>query len=421
MPLLSPGRGSLLYPPGEIEFGKRRVIVSKRNIYVSEAISQCIEDIPVEIVERKGIGHPDSLCDGIAERTSVEYCRWCEENLGTLLHHNFDKVQLVAGEVDVGYGGGQIIKPIRIQIAGRGTPSFQGKKVPLDAIAIEAARKHITETMRYLDPEKHMVIDSYAGRGADELAYVVDHVTANDTSFGSSHWPRSGLENAVFETCNYVNYKLIDLFPVGEDVKVMGARRGDELTLTVALPFQADRIADAKEYVEARQAAEAEIQTFAEKLDTRKVDVMVNTADNVEGGAVYLTLTGTSAEMGDDGSVGRGNRVNGLITPFRATSLEAACGKNPISHVGKVYNVAALLLAKEIVEKLDTVSEATVYLLSQIGAPLDQPLVASAYVRPTSGSITTSIQADVEAIVDEHLAQADQIRDRIINQEMTLF
>jgi S-adenosylmethionine synthetase len=395
--------------------------MTERNIVVTEATGQHIEDVPVEIVERKGIGHPDSLCDGIAERVSVEYSRWCQENLGTLLHHNFDKVQLVAGEVEVDYGRAQLIKPIRIQIAGRGTPSFQGTKVPLDAIAIEAARKHVEETMRYLDPDKHMVIDSYAGRGADELAYVVDRVTANDTSFGASHWPRSGLENAVYETAQYINYKLIDQFPIGEDVKVMGARMEDELTLTVALPFIATEIGDSGEYVELRRAAKESIHTFAQGLDTRKVKVMVNTADDVEGGAVYLTLTGTSAEMGDDGSVGRGNRVNGLITPFRATSLEAACGKNPISHVGKVYNVLAMQMAKDIIERIPTVREATVYLLSQIGEPLDQPLVATAYVRPTSGELTSSIRADVEALLDEYLSRPEGVREQILGQEFPLF
>ena len=92
----------------------------------------------------------------------------------------------------------------------------------------------------------------------------------------------------------------------------------------------------------------------------------------MENNAVYLTLTGTSAEMGDDGAVGRGNRVNGVIAPFRATSLEAACGKNPISHVGKVYNVLALLAAQDIVEQVPAVRAATVYVLSQIGGALDQ-------------------------------------------------
>jgi S-adenosylmethionine synthetase len=395
--------------------------MTERNIVVAEATGQFIEDMPVEIVERKGIGHPDSLCDGIAERVSVEYTTWCQENLGTLLHHNFDKVQLVAGEVNVGYGGGYLLKPIRIQIAGRGTPAFQGKKVPMDDIAIQAAKKHIRETMRYLDPEKHVVVDSYAGRGAEELQYVVDHVTANDTSFGVSHWPRSGLEHTVYETAQFINYELLDQFPVGEDVKVMGMRRGGEMTLTIAMPFIATQIQNVGQYVEVKRAAEAAIQDYASQLDERKVKVMVDTADDVEGGAVYLTLTGTSAEMGDDGAVGRGNRVNGVIAPFRATSLEAPCGKNPISHVGKVYNLLALLTAQDIVNKVPTVREATVYLLSQIGAPLDQPLIATVQVRPVNGVLTPTIQEDVQAVIDERLANVSDIRVCILNCEQSLF
>jgi S-adenosylmethionine synthetase len=395
--------------------------MTDRNIVVAEATGQFIEDMPVEIVERKGIGHPDSLCDGIAERISVEYTTWCQGNLGVLLHHNFDKVQLVAGEVEVGYGGGRLLKPIRIQIAGRGTPAFQGQKVPMDDIAIQAAKQHVRVTMRYLDPDRHMVVDSYAGRGAEELQYVVEHVTANDTSFGVSHWPRSGLEHTVYETAQFINYKLIDQFPVGEDIKVMGLRRDEGMTLTVAMPFIATRIGDAAEYQEVKQAAEAAIQKYAAQLDERKVTAMVNTADDVASDAVYLTLTGTSAEMGDDGAVGRGNRVNGVIAPFRSASLEAPCGKNPISHVGKVYNLLALLAAQDIVDKVPTVREATVYLLSQIGAPLDQPLVATALVRPTNGTLTSSIQADVQAVLDERLTNVSDIRACILNCEMSLY
>jgi S-adenosylmethionine synthetase len=383
-----------------------------RNIVVSEATGQFIEDLPVEIVERKGIGHPDSLCDGIAERISREYTRWCEENLGGALHHNFDKVQLVAGEVNVHFGGGELIKPIRIQIAGRGTPQVNGKLVPMDTLAIEAAKTHIRETMRYLDPTKHVVVDSYAGRGASELIDQVTQVVANDTSFGCSHWPRSGLEHSVYETAQYINYKLIDQFPVGEDVKVMGCRNGDDITLTVALPFIAEKIKDATEYEEAKSAAQAAIQEFAQKLDHRTVTVQVNTADQAKRGDYYITLTGTSAEMGDDGAVGRGNRVNGLITPFRTASLEAAAGKNPVSHVGKVYNVMALLIAQDIVAKVPAVRDVSVYILSQIGHPLDQPLMATATVHPKNAGLTQDAKVDVEAIIAEHL-QNDPARIRV--------
>jgi len=201
----------------------------------------------------------------------------------------------------------------------------------------------------------------------------------------------------------------------------MGLRHDDELTLTVAMPLIATRIGDATEYQEVKRAAEADIQDYATKLGDRKVTVMVNTADDVANDAVYLTLTGTSAEMGDDGSVGRGNRANGVIAPFRSASLEAACGKNPISHVGKVYNVLALLAAQDIIERVPTVRAATVYVLSQIGAPLDQPLVATALVHPVNGTITPSIQADVQSVLDEHLEQVNSIRTHILNRELMLF
>jgi S-adenosylmethionine synthetase len=393
----------------------------ERNIIIAEATGQYIEDLPVEIVERKGVGHPDSLCDGIAERVSLEYCRWCEENFGLLLHHNFDKVQLVAGDVEVHFGGGHIIRPIKIQIAGRGTPSFEGRSVPMDTLAIEAARSHLKETMRYLDPVQHVTINCYAGRGASELASAVEHVEANDTSFGVSHWPRSLLENNVFETANYINFALIDQFPIGEDIKVMGCRRNREVTLTVAIPFIATRINNADEYLKIKETLQAAIQEFSQKLDHRPVKVAVNTADKAKRGDFYLTLTGTSAECGDDGGVGRGNRVNGMIAPFRSASFEAPCGKNPISHVGKVYNVLAFLAARDIVEKVPDIKEAVVYILSQIGHPLDQPLVASALVRSAGGQLTTAIQNDVGDVLDERLANVADTCATIRRREVTLF
>lgn len=421
-PLLACGGGAFgLYHSMQQEAFRKTM--TDRNIVVAEARGQWIEDRPVEIVERKGIGHPDSLCDGIAERISVEYTKWCLENVGYPLHHNFDKVQLVAGDVEVGYGHGVLIEPIRIQIAGRGTPiTPDGRRVPVDAIAIEAAKAHIRETMKYLDPDKHVVVDSYAGEGSNELMFAVHEITANDTSFGASHWPRSVLENAVYETCEYITSELLEQFPIGEDVKVMGMRQGDEITLTCAIPFIGPRVKDAEEYVEVKGAVQEAVHAYAAKLvPNHTLHVEVNTADNVEEGAVYLTMSGTSAEMGDDGSVGRGNRVSGVIAPFRSASLEAAPGKNPISHVGKLYNVLALLAAQDIVESVEEVREAQVYILSQIGKPLDQPLVATATVRSNNGELSEAAKDAVKAVIDRHLGDMDGLRNKLVNMEVTLY
>lgn len=392
-----------------------------RNIVVTQATGQYVDDLPVEIVERKGIGHPDSLCDGMAEAISREYTRWCEENLGVLLHHNFDKVQLVAGETDVHFGGGVMIKPIRIQIAGRGTAMYQGRRIPMESIAIRAARDYLSKTMRYLDPVEHVVIDCYAGRGSTELASAVHHIEANDTSFGVSHWPRSGLEQLVYETAQYLNYELIDQFPIGEDVKVMGYRQGKNVVLTCAVPFIASRVHDATEYLEAKRGVQAAVQAFAEKQSSYNVQADVNTADRDKRGDFYLTLTGTSAECGDDGAVGRGNRLNGVIAPFRAASLEAPCGKNPISHVGKIYNALAFQAAQAVVEQVPQVRSATIYLLSQIGKPLDQPLVCTAQVFTDNGDLSPQVEEAVRAVLDDQLAHVDEIGVKIRRGELPLF
>ena len=394
----------------------------ERNIVVTEATGRFIEDLPVEIVERKGIGHPDSLCDGIAERVSVEYTRWCEENMGGPLHHNFDKVQLVAGDVDLEFGRGQILRPIRIQIAGRGTPEAGGRKVPMDTIAIRAAKLHISETMKYLDPDKHVVIDCYAGRGSGELVHTVDQIRANDTSFGCANWPRSTTENAVFELAQYLNYDLLGQFPIGEDIKVMGMRRGELIVLTCAVPFIAPLLKDLGDYREAKQGVLAALQSFAEKLAPRHtVRVEVNTADGDTPGEVYLTMTGTSAEMGDDGSVGRGNRVTGLITPFRSGSLEAAAGKNPISHVGKIYNVLSYLAAQDIVAQVQGVREASVYMLSQIGHPLDQPLICTATLTGRDGALSETQRTEAQKVLDSRLARVHEVRALMAQQKVKLY
>ena len=74
---------------------------------------------PVEIVERKGIGHPDTICDALAEELSRNLCAYYLENFGLVLHHNVDKALLWGGSSLPKYGGGQIKAPIEIFLAGR--------------------------------------------------------------------------------------------------------------------------------------------------------------------------------------------------------------------------------------------------------------------------------------------------------------
>jgi S-adenosylmethionine synthetase len=201
----------------------------------------------------------------------------------------------------------------------------------------------------------------------------------------------------------------------------MGLREGNTITLTLACAMVDRYCAGLAEYIEFKDKIQEEALSVARKYTPRKVRVDVNTADDIDSGSVYLTVTGTSAEMGDDGSVGRGNRCNGLITPNRPMSMEATSGKNPINHIGKIYNVLSTQLAQECVRSVDGIEEIYIRLLSQIGKPIDQPLVASVQVLPKPDFEVKTIMPDIEAIIDHGLAEVTCITEKIIRGEIKTF
>jgi S-adenosylmethionine synthetase len=95
---------------------------------------QAVADQAVEIVERKGIGHPDSICDAVAEAVSVALCRAYRECCGRVLHHNIDKGLLVAGRVDLQFGGGRVLQPMELIVGDRATDSWCGREIPVSHI-----------------------------------------------------------------------------------------------------------------------------------------------------------------------------------------------------------------------------------------------------------------------------------------------
>lgn len=110
----------------------------------------------------------------------------------------------------------------------------------------------------------------------------------------------------------------------------------------------------------------------------------------------YLTLVGTSAEAGDSGEVGRGNRVCGLISLRRPASAEAAPGKNPVAHVGKIYNVLAQVLAENIYKNVGGLLDVTVWMTSQIGQPISSPQSVVVEVIPASGTKLAAVRPQVQ-------------------------
>jgi methionine adenosyltransferase (EC 2.5.1.6) len=236
--------------------------------------------------------------------------------------------------------------------------------------------------------------------------------------------PFSDTERLVLEAERYLNSPQLksELPMVGEDVKVMAVRVGTRIDLTVAVAFVSKFIAGRSEYLNAKEDVKRRLEDLASKITDKEVVVHVNTGDdpsaNDESG-YYLVVTGTSAEHGDDGATGRGNRVNGLITPMRPMSMEAAAGKNPVNHVGKLYNVVAHLAAAKIVEETG-VEEAYVKLLSQIGRPINDPLVAYVGVVADEKAFARA-KSEIESIVKEQLDNINKLMQDFINGKLTPF
>ncbi|MGB8219635.1 MAG: methionine adenosyltransferase [Methanoregula sp.] len=399
----------------------------KRNIQI-EALNQIpLEKQRIELVERKCLGHPDSIADGIAESISQALCKVYLDEFGVVLHHNTDQGEVVAGESCPKFGGGRMIRPIYVLIDGRATKQFNGVTVPTDAVAVEAAHAYLHKILPELNLTRDVMIDSRLGTGSTDLRDVFKPrqgkvPRSNDTSFGVGHAPFSDVENIIRNSANYIDTKLRKKYPaIGQDIKIMGLRDGNTITLTIACAIVDKYCADIKEYQDYMTLLTEEIGNVAKKSTKRKIVVNVNTADDIKNKSVFLTVTGTSAEMGDDGSVGRGNRCNGLITPNRPMSMEATSGKNPINHIGKIYNLLSTQIAQESVKKVDGIEEMYVRLLSQIGKPIDLPLVASVQVLPKKGVALKDINSEINGIVDDNLANVTSITEKVIRGELKTF
>jgi S-adenosylmethionine synthetase len=383
----------------------------------------------VEMVERKGLGHPDTICDALAEELSRALCRTYRDRFGAVLHHNVDKALLRGGQASPRFGGGTVDAPIDIYLAGRAISAIGDATMPVDEIVAEVSGDWLGRNLLSLDAERHVRVHNLVRPGSVDLRDMFERgragqvALANDTSFGVGFAPLSPLERLVLDierTINGRDRRLVH--PAwGEDVKVMGARRGDQVDLTVACAIVDRHVRDLDAYVAECCALDHQVREMAAGAGFTSAVVAVNAADDRARGSVYLTVTGTSAEAGDDGQVGRGNRANGLITPHRPMSLEALAGKNPVSHVGKLYNVAAREIAEHLVAEVDDIEAVECFLLSRIGTPVTQPALVEVRARTHDGRPAADLRPRIDAIVTAGIDRIPKLVDRFIDGAVDIF
>lgn len=385
--------------------------MKEHDIIVTESRDPAMERREFELVERKGVGHPDTICDEIAEAVEQELSREYLQRFGKILHHNVDKSLLVAGRSNPAPGGGKILQPMRFILGDRAVEVFQGQKIPLDEIAGQTVKKWFKDHLRFVDPQEHLIIQNEITSGSIDLVdlFQRQRVGANDTSVGVGYAPLSLTEQLVLDVEGELNSTAFkERHPEsGEDIKLMACRRNKKLKLIVAMAFVDRFIESVDDYFVKKARLVNEIRQIVENKteEFTSVEIDLNALDERGRGkaGIYMTVLGTSAESGDSGQVGRGNRVNGIISYNRPSTTEAASGKNPVSHTGKIYNRFSHQLAADIYHSVPGIAEVNVWLCSKIGELLDQPLMAAAEIKLTSGTDRRGISCQVEEIIRSRL------------------
>lgn len=354
-----------------------------------------------EVVERKGSGHPDTLSDHLAEKISSEYSKYTLKKYGAILHHNFDKIGLLGGSSYVVFGKGYLTSPIRVLINGRVSVSFGGEEIPLKKLITNWVKEFLGKRLPVIDPDEDLdIVFNLSSKSSPGKTYEKEakrgtrfywfeprsledlgelkNLTSNDTSLGVGFFPRTKLETVVLkieQTLNSLSYK--KKYPwLGTDIKILGYRYRNDFKITMCIPQIASFVSDISDYKNNLTIIRENILQIVDKKNILldKFELAINTRDNYELCELYLTATGSSIESGDEGLVGRGNRINGLITPLRPMSMEGAAGKNPVYHIGKVYYAFAQEISEKIYKKFNISNE--VFLGSQSGRDLFDPWIS---------------------------------------------
>ncbi|HXJ81534.1 MAG TPA: methionine adenosyltransferase [Candidatus Methylomirabilis sp.] len=377
----------------------------------------------IELVERKGVGHPDTVCDSLVEAISIALNKMYVARLGAVAHYNVDKALLVAGQCQRGFGTGEVLRPMELIIGDRATVAVDGERLPVEEEASKAVDRWMTTHLPNVRPGRDLATRFVLAPGSEELRRIYteggSEIASNDTCGASGYAPLSPTEQLVLDVEHYLNSPDFKRgFPdTGQDVKVLAVREDERVAVTVAMPLSCLAIASEAAYFRRRDevlhALKARFDDVPLSLEWR-LNCLDRPGLGVRG--TYLTLTGTSAEDADSGQVGRGNRANGLIAFSRPTGGEATAGKNPVAHAGKIYSVLSHRLAKQILARCAGLIEVYVHLAARIGEPVDRPWTGVQVV-PSPGVVLGDVEPAIREVVDAELARLPEFRAELVRGE----
>lgn len=413
----------------------------KSFIYVDKR--EDINNTQFEVVETKGKGHPDNICDTLAKKISSNYSHYCMEKYGVILRHMIDKLSILGGGSKVKFRFGEMINPIRVLINGRFTDRFENEVIDYMQIVSTTVKSYMKEIFPLLDVERFvLIIDNTHHNEGPGVVYNSDNTTknerqnffevkntsdllrhsngfrCNDTSTTVSYYPASNLEQVVLsieQFLNSTNYNSAHKW-VGSDIKVMGIRKNNDIEITSCVPLISKYVTNLKDYKLKLEGIKEDILNIVkQKFPNSPIKIYLNTRDNYEKNDLYLTAIGSAIESGDEGAVGRGNRSRGVIPFCRNFSMEASCGKNPVYHTGKLFTAIGDTISKKIYEiyKIENI----VYCTSKMGDNIVEPWNVSIELHDEVSKKTIE---EIELLVEKEISDHKNITSKIIDGQIKL-
>jgi S-adenosylmethionine synthetase len=342
------------------------------------------------VVERKGIGHPDTIADMVAEDFTNAYSKYTLSEFGEIINHSSDKVLLSGGMSELHFGSMKTIKPMTAYLFGKTVNTFGQKEIPVEKIFKDSCKKVFTEVFKnekVLDALEYKVDTNngigmehsktfYAPKEKDDMV-VHESYKSNDTIICSGFAPYSEIETLAIDIENYVNgeeWKRTFSF-TGFDIKVMIVKLLENIDITLCVPFIAERTPSFSFYEEQKKHIHESVQAFVDsrvyKEKGNTYTVHINTRDFDEH--AYVVAFGSALDKGDFGAVGRGNKYSGVISLCRKTNIEAPAGKNPQLHSGKLFTIFAHHLAWKLHKKYTC--PISVDIAAKAGEDIDDPFV----------------------------------------------
>lgn len=327
-----------------------------------------VEKNNIEIIERKGLGHPDTLADKLAEECSRVYSNYCIERFGCVLHHNFDKLYIGAGCFRYENGAVNMYQPVKVYLNGRASNVMNVEKIDIDGLLKPVIKKYLASVLPRLDVEHELEININCTQNTkvhnwftpESINDIPDaiKVFANDTSLCVSHYPFTLCEQIAFYAEQFFwkynkNYASPKYDDIGQDIKVMVSRIKQDVTLTICLPVYPDKFNSNEEYITILKKYEKLMATYIKKIpDIDRYNLKIEINKMANGDYLFYSLCkGSCIECGEEGIVGRGNNSQGIIPAFRPHTMEAPCGKNERYHTGRVLSFLAGRVVKRIYDE----------------------------------------------------------------------